>query len=367
MTENDKYKGIYASPDKYPTYGHKNHGARALGLVVRWQPMSLVDVGCGFNEFAAGVREKVPGIKAVGVDFACPGADVTAEAHALPFVDKEFDVATSFDMLEHLTPDKVDATLTEMARVSCRFIVSISYQPSKHKWEGHNLHPTVRTEEWWKCRLAAAGALQIKDHGTYITGVWAAPLRIKPDASVVLVGNGPSVLASTMGSVIDGFDEVVRFNRFEIKGFEKHVGTRTTLWSSFFKGEDAALPRHHRAVCVHENTKHPDYCTEKYHIPSWYYDHNREAVRTRALWASGFGRDVTPLMASSGMLVTAFLLEVVGVKKVHLAGFDHFSKKKSSQHHYWVPSAFTRPKEHDGDVEWAMFEELRAAGRVAYL
>lgn len=47
---------------------------------------------------------------------------------------------------------------------------------------------------------------------------------------VVIVGNGPSVLDSLKGEMIDSFDIIVRFNNFKIKGFEKHVGSKTNYW-----------------------------------------------------------------------------------------------------------------------------------------
>ena len=59
----------------------------------------------------------------------------------------------------------------------------------------------------------------------------------------VVVGNGPSVIvaaakgkkgkkpaAKPFGSVIDSYDHVYRFNLFKTKGYEKHVGTKTTHW-----------------------------------------------------------------------------------------------------------------------------------------
>jgi|EP00900_Chrysochromulina_parva_P014189 hypothetical protein len=48
--------------------------------------------------------------------------------------------------------------------------------------------------------------------------------------SVVLVGNGPSIRERGLGSIIDGFDTVVRFNSFVTKGLEEHTGSKTTLW-----------------------------------------------------------------------------------------------------------------------------------------
>lgn len=48
--------------------------------------------------------------------------------------------------------------------------------------------------------------------------------------TIVVVGNGKSVLGSGLGSVIDTYDEVARFNFFKTEGYEQDVGTRTSIW-----------------------------------------------------------------------------------------------------------------------------------------
>lgn len=47
---------------------------------------------------------------------------------------------------------------------------------------------------------------------------------------VCVVGNGPSLLGSGLGSAIDSHDVVVRINDFVIEGHEEDVGTRTDVW-----------------------------------------------------------------------------------------------------------------------------------------
>jgi hypothetical protein len=49
-------------------------------------------------------------------------------------------------------------------------------------------------------------------------------------SSLILVGNGPSVMDHEFGGVVDSFDIVVRFNWYHIKGFEKQVGAKTNIW-----------------------------------------------------------------------------------------------------------------------------------------
>jgi SAM-dependent methyltransferase len=170
MSELSKYQGIY-STKSIPGYGHSNHGSGALPLLLSWKPESLLDVGCGYNEFVRNVVKLLPDLNSIGVDFACPGADIIADAASLPFSLKEFDVITSFDMLEHVEPEKVDIVLSEFARVSHRFIFSICYRPSVFLWQGQNLHPTVQKESWWLDRIQNAGGIPMKN-GKYIVGHW---------------------------------------------------------------------------------------------------------------------------------------------------------------------------------------------------
>nr|QHH25919.1 sialyltransferase [Chelonid alphaherpesvirus 5] len=58
--------------------------------------------------------------------------------------------------------------------------------------------------------------------------------------SCVVVGNGRQILNSGLGSVIDGFDVVIRLNQAPTAGFEQDVGSRTTL--RLFYPESAKFP-----------------------------------------------------------------------------------------------------------------------------
>lgn len=91
----------------------------------------VLDIGCGHNEFAQALRT-TPGVHALGVDFACPNADITASPTSLPFSDKTFDLATAFHVLEHLPPNQIAPTLKEIARVSQRFLFTID--PDRIGW-----------------------------------------------------------------------------------------------------------------------------------------------------------------------------------------------------------------------------------------
>ena len=50
--------------------------------------------------------------------------------------------------------------------------------------------------------------------------------------NIIVIGNSPSVLQYCYGDLIDKFDMVIRCNWYKIKGFERHVGTKTSIWAA---------------------------------------------------------------------------------------------------------------------------------------
>ena len=368
MEEIEKYRFIYANPDRYARYGHTNHGKKVDEKFLR-PHRTLLDVGCGYNEFVINARKL--GIEATGVDFACPGADIIAPADRLPFPAKSHDLLTSFDMLEHLTPDQVRPVLKEFARVSNHFIFSISYVPSVNKVQGEGLHPTVRSKEWWIARIQEAGG-EVHSEGNYLMGRWGAPLLppVLEGESVILIGNGPAVLNGGLGKRIDEFDQVVRFNRFHILGHEESVGTKTTLWSTFGRGtlpgEEGQQPK--RVICIHEQgVPATEGIEELWRIPLSFFNRIRKRVQDVS---EREGERHAGTIPSSGLLVSSWLSEVHEVPVLFLHGFDHFHKtahEHSKRHHYWNEKTYGQPTEHDGEAEAKVFAEMRAACRVKYL
>lgn len=365
MQEIEKYRAIYSDPGRWPRYGHTNHGRKALPLVEG--ASSVVDVGCGHNEFAKELRGA--GKHAVGVDFACPGADIEAPADALPFGKLDFEVITAFDMLEHLRPEEVRPVLREFARVSRRFVFSISYVPSVYQVKGETLHPTVKPEDWWIARIEEAGG-RVERSGRYLHGEWGEPKAppVASGESVVMVGNGPGVLGSGLGDRIDQFGQVVRFNHFKTNWFEKDVGVKTTLWSTFGKGTviDECEKNPGRIIYIHGDNGDPAMpWDEIWRIPLPFYERMKARVREVS---ERDGERLEKTIASSGLLVAAWLLETVEIgQPLHLAGFDNFKKERSSRHHYWNEKAFGRPVEHDGDAEAVIFARWESEGRVVRL
>lgn len=157
-------------------YGATNHGAAAFPLVQRLKPRFVVDFGCGRNDFIGALRRI--GIDGLGIDFAFPEADITRAMHKTGLLDGVADVVTSFDALEHLLPEDVDAVLAEMRRVArprAHFVFLICTRPSRITVAGEGLHPTVRPLAWWLDRIGQVGTVTTpKAEGRYIVGRFAA-------------------------------------------------------------------------------------------------------------------------------------------------------------------------------------------------
>lgn len=186
----------------------------------------------------------------------------------------------------------------------------------------------------------------------------------KKDSSVVLVGNGPSVLLKAQGPIIDSFQEVVRFNTFKIKGYEDFVGTKTTLWSTFGRGQ---LPRDEdqrpdKILFIHGNTGMPAYTpNELLRLSLDFYT----SVKLRL--HSIIGAEKPWIIPSSGLVVALWFLEHLNYERIHLIGFDHFRKHQSRLHHYWINRSYGKPKEHDGEAEAKLLEEYVKQNRIIYL
>lgn len=356
MTERCKYQGIYAS-QAHATYGHSNHGARVIDMVAGWEWDSLVDVGCGWNEFAKCLRTRHPTRTVVGIDFACPGADINADVtQGLPWASKRFDVLTAFDMLEHLQENDVPAVLAEFARISRRFVFSISHIPSLNTWQGENLHPTVRPPEWWQSMIQAAGGSVVRTTAGYWIGEWQKPVANMRDLgkSWCLVGNGPSILR-TDGALIDSHDVIIRLNNYVTRAHERNTGAKTTVWGWAGNG---MRPEGIVAFGLRIHGTPTESPPQVFDVPVSFYQSLRAELQATAANAD--------LLASCGYVAARWILDNGIANHLTLAGFDHFSRQTSQQHHYWQPGSFKAPKEHDGTAEAAELSRLHSS-RITYL
>ena len=105
------------------------------------RPESVLDVGCGEGVLTEQWAQRLGDGRIVGVDLDDPKlraewdrrerenlAFRPSEATSLPFADREFDMATAIEVLEHLP--KPESALAEMTRVARRWVlVSVPREP----------------------------------------------------------------------------------------------------------------------------------------------------------------------------------------------------------------------------------------------
>jgi len=177
--------------------------------------------------------------------------------------------------------------------------------------------------------------------------------------SVVLVGNGGSLLNSNKGAAINSFIDVVRFNNFRINGYEADVGTKTTIWFTV-NCNLAKLKGKYKKVYFHSwewnRSKTKCYYTLLGAFPELLNTQRTDCIEIKKKLPS------YPHMAfSTGLIAIHILLKEY--EHLHLVGFDwHLDKYP---HHY----ADTEPRGHlhNAQLEWKYISRLNRMGKITFL
>ena len=133
---------------------------RALDLLSMPPGASIIDWGMGTGRAAMALQSR--GFQVLGIDIApnCPDPDCTVPMAICPIWAPPpgtlADYGFSADVLEHLPPDMVDASLQAIRRATrCAAFLQIATFPDS--WDqvtGHELHLTVRPAAWWAEHLS---------------------------------------------------------------------------------------------------------------------------------------------------------------------------------------------------------------------
>ena len=154
MTKGGGWKGSYGDDPtldkKWDRYGHACEGKPNFSDVVGLQPKSMIDIGCGHNEFLGLIKKSYNDkISLLGVDIACPSADLIAPAHKIPIKNSSYDMLVSFDCMEHIPEEEVKPSYKEFARVADRIYIKISLTHSKTRIDEEPLHVCIKSKDWW--------------------------------------------------------------------------------------------------------------------------------------------------------------------------------------------------------------------------
>lgn len=140
-------EALHAQEPRWGTTAHKYAG-RIAEIIETMGAKTILDYGCGKGTLAtslAGLPYKIseydPGI---------PGKS------SLP--KHPCDLLVSCDVLEHIEPEAIDATLEEMRAYCTRasFHVIALYDVNRKLPDGRSVHLIVESKEWWQERLAKA-------------------------------------------------------------------------------------------------------------------------------------------------------------------------------------------------------------------
>mmetsp|Transcript_28526 Transcript_28526/g.80482 ORF Transcript_28526/g.80482 Transcript_28526/m.80482 type:complete len:248 (+) Transcript_28526:79-822(+) len=149
------------------------HGIAAVRLFK--EARSILDAGAGNCKF---VREllaggyDVRGIELSGLvlqrdcqDLLANGTVREGSLHQLPFSDNQFDVVTSWEVLEHVPMKLTPVIIKELIRVSKGLLLmTISLRLSIKDHEDHpSTHINVHPHAWWDGQFAAQGCVPMED------------------------------------------------------------------------------------------------------------------------------------------------------------------------------------------------------------
>ena len=192
--------------------------------------------------------------------------------------------------------------------------------------------------------------------------------QLSTNAKVAVVGNGP--FHREWGDFIDGCDIVIRFNTFVVEGFERYVGSKTTIW---------CFASNHEKICL----RHNDYLNQhnvnmkqiwvvrrigrKQITPnSKFYGiaKNRGVELSILMFDEQLtGREVGVRFPSTGIVaLRRAMIECEGMP-IYLFGFNGFQKNEKL--HYFSPDGQFPPQGgHNGLKETAYVRHKIAEGAV---
>lgn len=181
---------------------------------------------------------------------------------------------------------------------------------------------------------------------------------------VVIVGNSPNLLKRKNGLLIDSFDEVVRMNHYETKGFEEFVGCKTDVY-----GVAWATP-HKKPYDWFKKVIHytgQDNLVDYEPSPNeWCFKLEDYEKMNNIL---GFEKETSQPSMGFAMIYYYLEHEVVDLS---IIGFDFFGLKDNSSTfgHYYEKKKWKRKRSyefHEPDKEKEVIELLNKEGVITIL
>jgi hypothetical protein len=150
--------GVCSGKSGYQGYNmEQGYAQLAKGLVTYFQPTQTLDIGCAKGYLVKCLRDL--GISAYGIDISEYAIstvpkdikDFVGVGSAIDlsrFGDKEFDLITCYDILEHITDEELVVAMKEIKRVS-RGYVTIKCPFEHYDWDADKSHINIKPKEDW--------------------------------------------------------------------------------------------------------------------------------------------------------------------------------------------------------------------------
>lgn len=185
-------------------------------------------------------------------------------------------------------------------------------------------------------------------------------------SSIILVGNGSSLLGKGLGSKIDSFDEVVRFNNFELDGYTNDVGSKSTILARR-ACDDVKLWPEEMFKKIYCFVTFCRWTSGMKQVANQLQGHYSNAEIVGADICARYGKEIgldqpNNEWSSIGALTLCHMINIYDT--VHICGFDHLKKneKGCSEHYFHKPPNDDRF--HSGKKESMFTDRLIRLGRV---
>ena len=147
--------------------------------------------------------------------------------------------------------------------------------------------------------------------------------------SIVIIGNGESILKNKFGKKINLFKDIIRINNFITKGYEPFIGSKTTIW---FNGANQGLfTRNQFPKKIIVSIPSEIYKKKKYidsHITKRIRNDNFLRIPLKKILE--YENNVGHSRLSTGMYAIMWALDYYN--DIYIYGFDFFLKSKG---HYF--------------------------------
>ena len=137
-------KSLHNNPKKKKGFGGK---IKELGnfetYLTKWQPITMLDYGCGKGAILSHLQNKYPNIKIEGYDPAVVMFDKISR--------QSYECIFSNDVLEHIEPDHIHTVLKHINELSTKYLwLRIDTVPARKVLpDRRNAHLIIENIDWW--------------------------------------------------------------------------------------------------------------------------------------------------------------------------------------------------------------------------